>query len=118
MTASVATAAEPHDTHARPLVEAGGVSTYEALRLEVLDDIARTKIDGRDREAVAELVRARVERHQRSAESTSGRRFAKPGEIAERLIRSVVGAGPFEKFFMHPDVADEVSFKGGTITYF
>ena len=118
MTASVATASELLDTHVRPSVEASGVSTYEALRLEVLDDIARTKLDGRDREAVAELVRARVERHQRLAESTSGRRFAKPGEIAERLIRSVGGAGPFEKFFLQPDLADEVSFKGGTITYF
>jgi pilus assembly protein CpaF len=118
MNATVPTLAEPLSGHVRLPVEASGVSTYEALRLEVLEEIARTKLDGRDRDAVAELVRARVERHQRLAESTSGRRFAKPGEVAERLIRSIVGAGPFEKFFVQPDLADEVSFKGGTITYF
>jgi hypothetical protein len=94
------------------------VSTYEALRLEVLDEIARTKIDGRDRGAVAALVRAHVDQHQRTAESGSGRRFAKPDEVVERLIRSVVGAGPFEKFFVQPDLADEVSFKKDVITYF
>ena len=44
----------------------------------------------------------------------SGRRFANPDEVTERLVRSVVGAGPFEKFFVQPDLADEVSFKDGT----
>ena len=44
------------------------VSTYEALRLEVLDEIASTKVDGGDRRAVEALVRAHVDRHQRTAE--------------------------------------------------
>jgi pilus assembly protein CpaF len=118
MNMALATMTEPLDGRARSAVEATGVSTYEALRLSVLDEIARTKVDGRDREAVAALVRAYVGRHQVLAESTSGRRFSKPDEVGERLIRSVVGAGPFEKFFVQPDLADEVTFKGGTITYF
>ena len=97
--------------------ESREVSTYEALRLGVLDDIAQAKVDGRDRTAVAAIVRARVEAHQRVAESGSGRRFAKPDEIVERLIRSVCGAGPFEKYFTRPDFADEVNFKGGVISF-
>ena len=47
----------------------GGTSTYEAMRLAVLDEVAQSKIDSRDRAAVATLVRAHVERYQRTAES-------------------------------------------------
>ncbi|MGE0304254.1 MAG: ATPase, T2SS/T4P/T4SS family [Acidimicrobiia bacterium] len=98
--------------------EPSGASTYETVRLAVLDEIARTKTDARDSGAVAALVRAHVDQHQRTAESGSGRRFAKPNEVVERLIRSVVGAGPFEKFFVNPDLADEVNFRKNVITYF
>lgn len=94
------------------------VSTYEALRLEVLDEIASTKVDGGDRRAVEALVRAHVDRHQRTAESGSGLRFSNPDDIVDRLVRSLVGAGPFEKFFTQPDLADEVNFKKDVITYF
>lgn len=94
------------------------VSTYEALRLAMLEEIAQSKIDGRDRHAVEALVRAHVDRYQRTAESGTGRRFANPNDIVDRLVRSVVGAGPFEKFFVQPDLADEVSFKGDVITFF
>ena len=93
------------------------VSTYEALRLAVLDQIARDKVDGRDHDAVVAVVRAHVDSHQRTAESGSGRRFAKPDEIAARVTRSIVGAGPFQKFLDHPDRATEVTFKGDTLGY-
>ena len=76
------------------------VSTYEAMRLAVLDEVAQSKIDSRNRDAVAALVRAHVEQHQRTAESGNGLRFSNPSDIASRLVRSLVGAGPFEKFFM------------------
>lgn len=95
-----------------------GVSTYELMRLAVLDEVAQSKIDSRDRTAVSTLVRAHVERYQRTAESGTGLRFSNPADIAERLVRSLVGAGPFEKFFVEPDLADEVSFKKDVITYF
>lgn len=95
-----------------------GVSSYESLRLAVLDELAQQHVDGRDRSAVVELVRSHVERHQRSAESGDGMRFAEPAQIVDRLVRSLIGAGPFEKFFLQPDLADEVSFKRDVITYF
>jgi pilus assembly protein CpaF len=98
--------------------DVGGVSTYEALRLEVLDEVAQAKIDSRDRAAVTTVVREHVDRHQRTAESGNGLRFSNPDDIVERLVRSLVGAGPFEKFFVQPDLADEVSFKKDVITYF
>lgn len=98
--------------------DASGVSAYEALRLEVLDEVAQAKIDSRDRNAVTTLVRTHVDRHQRTADSGSGLRFSQPDDIIERLVRSLVGAGPFEKFFVQPDLADEVSFKKDVITYF
>jgi pilus assembly protein CpaF len=109
-------AARNGDAPWRATAELRDVSTYEALRLSVLDEIASTKVDGRDRAAVRGVVRAHVESHQREAESGSGRRFAKPDEIVERLVRSVCGAGPFEKYFTHPDRADEVFFKAGVIS--
>src|SRR4029077_10218657 len=93
-------------------------STYETLRLAVLDEIAQSSIDSRDRHAVEDLVRAHLDRYQRSAESGGARRFSNPTEVTGRLVRSVAGAGPFEKFFVTPDLADEVSFKRDVITYF
>lgn len=92
-------------------------STYESLRLAVLDEIAQSKIDGRDRDAVSTLVAAHVERYQRAAEAGAGRRFNNPGEISARLVRSILGAGPFQKFFDNPELADEVGFKKNVITY-
>ena len=59
------------------------VSTYEAMRLAVLDEVAQSKIDSRDRPAVAALVRAHVDRYQRTADSGSGRRFANPDDIGD-----------------------------------
>lgn len=94
------------------------LSQYEVLRLAILDEAAHAKLDGRDHESVRAVVRAHVDRHQRSAESGSTLRFSNPDEIVERLVRSLAGAGPFEKFFTQPDLADEVSFKGDVITYF
>ena len=102
----------------RPARDGATVSTYEALRLEVLDEVAGSEVDGRDRAAVESLVRSHVDRHQRTAESGSGLRFSNPDDIVQRLVRSLVGAGPFEKFFVQPDLADEVSFKKDVITYF
>lgn len=112
-------ASESSNGHApgAAIAEPRDVSTYESLRLAVLDEIAQTKVDGRDRDQVSAVVRSHLEIHQRSAESGSGRRFAKPDDIIERLVRSVCGAGPFEKFFTRPDLADEVNFKGGVISY-
>ena len=101
-TASNLRLVEPANGHRSTAADDGAVSTYEALRLAVLEEIAQSNIDGRDRGAVTTLVRAHVERHQRSAETGSGRRFANPDDVVERLVRSVVGAGPFEKFFVQP----------------
>ena len=98
--------------------DVNGMSTYEALRLAVLEELAQTKIDHHDRSVVTAFVRDHVERHQRTAEGGSALRFSKPDDIIERLVRSLVGAGPFEKFFVQPDLADEVSFKRDVITYF
>lgn len=95
-----------------------GMSSYESLRLAVLDELAQQHVDGRDRSAVVALVRSHVQRHQHSAESGEGMRFAEPSQIVDRLVRSLIGAGPFEKFFLEPDLADEVSFKRDVITYF
>ncbi len=109
---------EPSDGRAPRSDVAPGVSTYELLRLSALEEVAQSKVDSRDPVAVTALVRAHVDRHQRTAESGSGLRFANPEDIAERLVRSLIGAGPFEKFFLAPDMADEVSFKRDVITYF
>ncbi len=98
--------------------DATGTSTYEALRLAVLEEVAQTHLDHHDRTVVAAFVRDHVDRHQRTAEGGSALRFSKPDDIVERLVRSLVGAGPFEKFFVQPDLADEVSFKRDVITYF
>lgn len=102
----------------RPSRTTDGTSTYESLRLAVLDELAQTQLDGRDVAAVERLVRSHVERYQQRAEAGECRRLANPSDVIARLVRSLIGAGPFEKFFTDPDLADEVSFKGSTITFF
>lgn len=95
----------------------GNTNAYESVRLAVLDEIARTKVDGRDRDAVAAVARAHVDAFQRNAETGVGHRFARPEVVVERLVRSVCGAGPFEKFFPPSELAVEVLFKGGVISF-
>ncbi|MDW3212635.1 MAG: ATPase, T2SS/T4P/T4SS family [Ilumatobacteraceae bacterium] len=95
----------------------GNAPAYESVRSAVLDEIARSKVDGRDRSAVAGVARAHVDDYQRNAEAGVGRRFARPDVIVDRLVRSVCGAGPFEKFFPPSELAVEVLFKGGVISY-
>ena len=97
--------------------QGGYVSTYERLRLEILDALAQDQIDGRDAKAVAALVRARVAAYQGRADNGMGAGLANPAETAERLIRTLTGAGPLQKFFDDPSLADEVIVKGGTITF-
>ncbi len=94
------------------------VSTYEQLRLALLDEISQSNVDGRNRDAVTAAVRAHVERHQRRADTGAARRLASPDAVVERLVRSIVGAGPFEPFFDGSIPAYEVMFQGDTISYF
>lgn len=93
------------------------VSTYERLRLEVLDALAKEQVDGRNILAVTGVVRARVHAYQQRAEGGVVAGLANPAETVERLVRSLTGAGPLQKFFDDPSLADEVIVKGGTITF-
>ncbi|MEZ5218189.1 MAG: ATPase, T2SS/T4P/T4SS family [Ilumatobacteraceae bacterium] len=93
------------------------VSTYERLRLEVLDALAKEQVDGRNAQAVTGVVRARVHAYQQRAENGAVAGLANPADTVDRLVRSLTGAGPLQKFFDDPSLADEVIVKGGTITF-
>jgi pilus assembly protein CpaF len=93
------------------------VSTYEKLRLQALAEIARGQIDARNVEAVETLIRSVVDGYERRAGTGATRPLADPDAVVERLRRSLLGAGPFEKFLLNPELADQVNFKQDTISY-
>jgi hypothetical protein len=92
-------------------------STYERLRLAALDVLAADQVDGRDPNAVEAVVDARVAAYQDEAVRGLAAPLTNPTEVKQRLLRSLTGAGPLQKFFDQPDTADEVMVKGGTVTY-
>ena len=91
-------------------------STYEALRLEVLEAIRAGKVDASDVGIVEELVRNRVDAYQQRAERGLQPPLASPTGTVTRLMRSLVDAGALTVFFENPSLAGEVTVKDDTIT--
>ena len=93
------------------------VSTYERLRLAALDAIAAGQIDARNVDAVEVLIAGLVGDYQARSDQGLSRPLANATETIDRLVRSLTGAGPLQKFFENPELADEVTMKGDTITF-
>ena len=92
------------------------VSTFETLRLEVLDTLRDSTLDASDHAQVEEVVRARVEAYQERASRGLQPRLASPSQTVERLMLSLIAAGPLTRFFDDPSLAGEIGVRDGTIT--
>lgn len=119
------TAIELNGTH-RAEAGSGPVSTHELLRLRVQERLRRDGADDagvarrglRDPSTVKAAIRQVVETYQREADRGVGvaGRLARPDETIARLERSMLHAGPLTKYFLQPELADEVMVKDGVIT--
>ena len=78
--------------------------------------MART--GSRDPATVKAVIREVVDAYQREADRGVGvaGRLSRQDETIARLERSLLEAGPLTKYFVHPELADEVMVKGGVIT--
>ena len=95
-------------------------STHEQLRLEVLAalrDGADAGVASFDRDRVEAVVKERVDRFQARADQGMGRSLSAPSVTVERLLRSILEAGPLTKYFTDMGRADEVSIVGDTISF-
>lgn len=101
------------------------VSTHELLRLRIqerlrrdgADDAAVARTGQRDPQTVKAVIREVVDAYQREADRGVGvGRLTRQDETVARLERSLLEAGPLTKYFVHPELADEVMLKGGVIT--
>ena len=102
------------------------MSTHELLRLRVQERLRRDGADDagvartgqRDPATVKAVIREVVDGYQREADRGVGvaGRLTRQDETIARLERSLLEAGPLTKYFVHPEMADEVMLKGGVIT--
>ncbi len=114
-----ATPSSPPPSPVSPSDAGGGVDVYESLRAEVLDLMKDRGYRPQDRGEVESLIEARVGDYQKRASvGTAGPRLTDPARIVERLLRSITSNGPFDKYLESPELADEVMFKGGTLSAF
>lgn len=94
-------------------------STHEQLRLEVLAALRDGGDGGQltfDPARVAQVVRDKVAAYQQRSEQGLERTLSSPQVTIDRLLRSVLAAGPLTKYFDDPTRSDEVNVSGDTIT--
>lgn len=94
-------------------------STHEQLRLEVLAALREGTDAGQltfDRAQVVATVREKVADYQQRAEQGLERPLSAPETTIERLLRSILEAGPLTKYFDNPTYSTEVGISRDTIT--
>lgn len=90
---------------------------YEDIRRRAVRLVEEGAIDtSQDREAVRKVVRGAVEEYQRQAHLGRGRALADPGEMLERVVRSVADFGPLTDLLARPDL-EEVFIEGSRVSY-
>jgi pilus assembly protein CpaF len=89
------------------------VSTYESLRLRVLELLDDRKVDASD---LARVVDECVDAYQRAATGGLSSRLVSPADTKRRLMRSLTEAGPLTPFFEDTELAGEIGVRDDTIT--
>ena len=93
-----------------------GLTSYETLRRSILEQIGTEDIDATDRVAVLDVINRAVVSYQQDAARGAHPPMKDPGDVVERLRRSLLEAGPLTQFFNNPDLASEIGVKDDTIT--
>lgn len=93
------------------------LNNYELLRRSILETIRTDdRMDASDRVAVLDVINRAVVHYQQDAARGVQERLKNPGDIVERLRRSMLEAGPLTELFNNPELASEVGVKDDTIT--
>ncbi len=97
---------------------AQATDTYEELRAELLAEIQHRGVVAAEAAAVEPLAAEVVRAYQARAQSgLGGRPLGSPGEMVDRLCRSVLAYGPLTPFVNGEETYEEVIVVGGDIAY-
>ena len=90
---------------------------YEEIRRRALELVETTRIDPvKDRDAARAVVTTSVDEYQRRAHLGDGRALHNPGEMVERVMRSVSELGPLTDLIARRDI-EEIFIEGGRVAY-
>ena len=93
-----------------------GLTSYETLRRSILERIGTDGLDATDHTAVLDVINRAVVGYQQDAARGAHTPMTDPGDVVERLRRSLLEAGPLTQFFNNPELASEIGVKDDTIT--
>lgn len=92
-------------------------SAYDDIRRRTIGLLEEQRIDpDRDRGGARRAVTVAVEDYQSRAHLGDGRSLHHPGDMIERVMRSLVGFGPLTELFERVDV-EEVFIEGGRVSF-
>lgn len=92
-------------------------SAYDDIRRRTIGLLEEQRIDpDRDRSSARRAVSVAVEDYQSRAHLGEGRSLHHPGEMIERVMRSLVGFGPLTELFERVDI-EEVFIEGGRVSF-
>ncbi len=92
-------------------------SAYDDIRRRTIGLLEEQRIDpDRDRSGARRAVTVAVEDYQSRAHLGEGRSLHHPGDMIERVMRSLVGFGPLTELFERVDI-EEVFIEGGRVSF-
>lgn len=92
-------------------------SAYDDIRRRTIGLLEEQRIDpDRDRPGARKAVSVAVEDYQARAHLGEGRSLHHPGDMIERVMRSLVGFGPLTELFERADI-EEVFIEGSRVSF-
>lgn len=93
------------------------VTAYLDIRRRALELVEEQRLDAdADVEAIRRIVTKSVEEYQRRAHIGDERTLGNPGEMVERVTRSLAEYGPLTDLLRRPDI-EEIFIEGARVTY-
>ena len=94
-----------------------GSHAYDLIRRRALELVEGEKVDASgERELVKSLVARAVDEYQRRAHLGEGRSLRHPGEMVDRVVRSLADMGPMTSLLVRSDI-EEIFIEGNRVTY-
>lgn len=92
-------------------------AAYDQVRHRAVEMVEELGLDASaESSQVASVVAAAVDEYQRRAHLGGGRALADPGEMVERVVRSLAEYGPLTGLLSRPDI-EEVFIEGSRVTF-
>ena len=79
-----------------------GLTSYETLRRSILEQIGTDGIDATDHTAVLDVINRAVVGYQQDAARGAHTPMTNPGDVVERLRRSLARGGPADRVLQQP----------------